>query len=445
MIFDCFTFSEELDVLEIRLRLLEDVVDYFVLAEAPFTFRGKPKRLAYAESGERFARWRAKIIPLVYPEEAASDPWQNEWRQRDFLAEGLRALAGPEDLIILSDCDEIPDPANVGRRPEVKPIVGHRQRISHGFINRIHESPWIGTRSLLRGTLESCGTLSEVRKRPESELEIVDGGWHLSSFGGVDAVQKKMRTYSHSEFDLPYFTDGRRIEVKFRSEREGRWVPLDDTFPALFRDDPRWLQYVWDRSRIVDENLATALEHAHGCFAYVPQDVSTLAVAREDADAWSSAGRERFGSRFVGVFPNVPSAAEHLEPSAWVVVDGLERESEGAFELLKSARCGVVGYVRNARSYQTFERVLGGESFPPGPAFGIREFRELLARHAWSPERSDRIQTGGVFVYFPNLPVMLYGVSLGNTLTLDRISAEDLSDFIAHGTIMTWPAKGPVR
>ena len=37
MIYDCFTFFNELDILELRLQLLYDVVDKFVLVESTKT------------------------------------------------------------------------------------------------------------------------------------------------------------------------------------------------------------------------------------------------------------------------------------------------------------------------------------------------------------------------------------------------------------------------
>ena len=44
-VIDCFPFFNELDLLEIRLNELKDVVDVFVLTEAPFTFTGREKPL----------------------------------------------------------------------------------------------------------------------------------------------------------------------------------------------------------------------------------------------------------------------------------------------------------------------------------------------------------------------------------------------------------------
>ena len=61
-IFDTFTFYNELDLLELRLNILGDVVDYFVINEATITFTGKTKPLYYFENKERFKKWEDKII-----------------------------------------------------------------------------------------------------------------------------------------------------------------------------------------------------------------------------------------------------------------------------------------------------------------------------------------------------------------------------------------------
>ena len=430
MIFDCFTFCEELDLLEIRLRLLADVVDYFVLCEAPFTFRGDPKRLAFAESGERFAQWRSKIVHLVYPGSASADPWENEWGQRDFLASGLADRASGEDLILLGDCDEIPDPKNARVRPRERLLLGHRQRRSHGYVNRVAAEPWIGTRAFLWATLPRYDSLSHVRKRPESELEVVEGGWHFGSFGGAAVTRAKMRSYSHNEFDIPYLTDPRRLEIRHASEHEGSWVPLDESFPAIFRE-PRWSEYVWRGEAILDECRAAALEHANGCYAYVPERASAVAViADENPQAWEEAGRERFAGRFAGVFAG-SDRLPALPDDAWIVTDALD-------DRMLSRSCGIVAYANNARSFRTFESVLAGQPFPNGPAFGAREFRARLESAGRSPERVDRLFRGGVFVRLEKVPEVLYEVVLGTVLRIDVITRDELADFLATALILRW-------
>ena len=61
-IFDVFTFYNELDLLELRMNILGDSVDYFVINEANITFTGKPKPLYFAENRKRFKKWEDKII-----------------------------------------------------------------------------------------------------------------------------------------------------------------------------------------------------------------------------------------------------------------------------------------------------------------------------------------------------------------------------------------------
>ena len=46
-VFDSFIFFNELELLEMRLNILKDVVDYFVLTESPFTVCVNEKHLYY--------------------------------------------------------------------------------------------------------------------------------------------------------------------------------------------------------------------------------------------------------------------------------------------------------------------------------------------------------------------------------------------------------------
>lgn len=434
MIFDCFTFSQELDLLEARLRLLEGVVDRFVLCEAPFTFRGKPKALAFAESGERFARWRDRIIPLVYPGPPDDDPWQNEWKQRDFLATALAGCA-PEDLILLSDCDEIPDPRNVGVAPRTKLVLGHRQRMSTGYVNRINPEPWIGTRSILYRSLARYPNLRSLRFLQTQDMDIVEGGWHFSSFGGAEVMRAKMTSYAHSEFDMPYYTDLRRLEVKYASEREGRYVPLDDSFPALFREDPRWSKYVWRAPEFVDPDLTAGLEHAHGCFGYVPDNAAEVVViATENTLTWERAGIERFGMAFHGVVQRTTDFSSRKH-GTWIVIDGLERENVTDLQMLRDDGCAIVGYARNSRSFRVFEHILNGGAFPPGPVLGIRELRH----HIDTADSVDRIRTDGVYVPWQELPAHeIRGVVLGRNFRFDSVSRDELDDFLYHAVVLTY-------
>ena len=106
-IYDCFTFYNELDLLELRLTELYDFVDHFVLVEADTTYTSVPKPFYYEENKQRYARWADKIIHIKVTDMPHSpDAWVNDIFQRNQIARGI-ADAAPEDLIMICDLDEI--------------------------------------------------------------------------------------------------------------------------------------------------------------------------------------------------------------------------------------------------------------------------------------------------------------------------------------------------
>jgi len=430
MIVDCFTFFDELDLLELRLETLDAVVDRFVLCEAPFTFRGKPKPLAFAQARDRFARWRDRIVPLVYSQPASSNPWINEWGQRDYLSAGLAGLAG-DDLVLIGDCDEIPDPANVARRPSPGRILAHRQRYSAGYVNRVAPEPWIGTRAIALRDIARYATLSEVRKQPREALEYVDGGWHFTSLGGPVTQARKFRSASHAEVDLPYFYDLRKLEVTFAAETGGRKIPIDASFPEPIRNAARWERYVWNGPSLSDPAQVEALEHAHGLFAYVPDAAAGVAVVSTEPASWEAAGRERFGARWTGVSAGLP--ADGVRPP-WVVLDGLERFGAGMLTALRARGANVVAFGRNARSFTVFRDLLAGGGFPAGSALGLAEYQAWLASVAYTVEQTDYLRTDDVFVAWPSMPEVMYGVTVG-PFGIGEIARETLRAFLSDAFI----------
>ena len=114
MIFDCFTFFNELEILAIRLNEMSPVVDRFVLVEAKRTYQGQPKPLYYNDNKYLFKQYQKKLIHIVtdfpdnipnyYPKKSAA--WRREYFQRDQIALGLKS-AKKNDLVIVADVDEI--------------------------------------------------------------------------------------------------------------------------------------------------------------------------------------------------------------------------------------------------------------------------------------------------------------------------------------------------
>jgi len=107
-IYDCFTFFNELDLLEIRLNELNEVVDYFVIVEANKTQTGKDKEYYFEKSKSRFKRFEEKIIHLKINMPPTKNFWVMENYQRDCILKGLKNCKD-EDIILISDLDEIPN------------------------------------------------------------------------------------------------------------------------------------------------------------------------------------------------------------------------------------------------------------------------------------------------------------------------------------------------
>ena len=436
MIFDCFTFFDELDLLEVRLRTLENVVDRFVLCEAPFTFRGAPKPLYFSEARQRFARWNDKISLLVYDGAVNADPWENEWGQRDFLIRGLEG-ADAGDLVMLSDCDEIPDPRNVTRRPSTKPVLGHRQTYALGYVNRLSPDTWIGTRSVEARNLPSDG-LRKLRMVAEGDMDVIDGGWHFSHLGGSEVVERKMKSFSHSEFDLPYYTDRRRLQTEFGSNLNANFVPVDERFPAVLHENGPWERFIWKGPVITDADESRARQHVHGCFAYVPDDAAHVIAVTDAAELslWEEIGRERFGSRFAGA---IESLSPPFETNSWVVLDGFERADGRTLASIAQDALGVVAFLRNARSVVRFDDLLVGGTFPNGHAIGVGDLLTWAGSAGRRVGNVDRLQAPSIYAPWTQMTENLVNVTVGRWLSFTAISRDALADFFAQAFVVRLP------
>jgi len=110
-IYDCFTFYNELDLLEIRLNELDSVVDYFVIVEATKTQTGIDKPLYFDINKDRYTKFKHKIIHIIVrdmPDITKNSAWVLENHQRNQIIKGLNNC-NLDDIIIISDLDEIPN------------------------------------------------------------------------------------------------------------------------------------------------------------------------------------------------------------------------------------------------------------------------------------------------------------------------------------------------
>lgn len=111
-IYDCFTFFDELDILDFRLNLLDKYVDYFVISELGVTYRGEKTTPIFLKNKERFKKFEDKIIYVTsdyVPKDKGNGDWSIEFWQRNCIAKGLNNCR-PDDIVMISDVDEIPNP-----------------------------------------------------------------------------------------------------------------------------------------------------------------------------------------------------------------------------------------------------------------------------------------------------------------------------------------------
>lgn len=199
-VFDAFPFFNELEMLELRLNVLDAVVDRFVLVESTVTYSGLPKPLWFADHRSRFERWHNRIEHVVVDDTPDTGEWRwgREHHQRDAIARGLGS-ARCDDIVIVSDVDEIPDPEAVAERRR----GGYHQEFFLYYLNTRHmNEDWIGSVGLYAFQLAAQGAQA-VRDRRHGFERIERGGWHFSYAMSPERIRTKLNAFSHAEYDTP--------------------------------------------------------------------------------------------------------------------------------------------------------------------------------------------------------------------------------------------------
>lgn len=266
MIYDCFSFFNELDILEIRLNILDGIVDKFVLVEATKTHSGKEKPLYYKDNIERFSKFKDKIIHIIVDEfPDINTSWEYENYQRNCIAKGL-ADAKENDIILISDVDEIPNPDAVRNNINNDEIKIFEQNMYFYYLNYldIKEPIWkSGTRMLTYKQFQNglndidfqyCeyfveklnkGTTATKIRMYKDGLYIKNGGWHFSYLGGTKAIINKITAFAHQEFNNEQFKQENELIQKIydgkdlynRNEHLYRAVKLNPTYPKYILDN----------------------------------------------------------------------------------------------------------------------------------------------------------------------------------------------------------------
>ncbi len=234
-IFDCFMYYDENLILDLRLNLLNEYIDEFIIVESIYTHSGEPRKLLFDINNYSKFKKKIKYIVLddlpkdlfsINKEDAENiknskyilNAAKRENFQRNAILQGLIS-ASPDDLIIISDVDEIPNlENNILNKIKKKIILFEQQFFYYKFNLKLDNFHWHGSRACKKKYLISPQWLRNIKGKPYpfwrldtlfsknkyQNIKIIpNGGWHFSNIKTPAEIEKKMRTYlHHREYDL---------------------------------------------------------------------------------------------------------------------------------------------------------------------------------------------------------------------------------------------------
>ena len=233
-IYDCFTFFNELELLELRLASLYDVVDKFIIVEADKTHANVPEPFNFYEHAQDYKKYFPKINYIMdtsVVEYKGAGDWSIENNQRNNIAKGLNEVnAEPDDLVMIGDVDEIPDPEivktirqtftdptkfvdfiafydttpytknqlvpfhsgmRINKFLDLSP-VSFKQNFHSYYLDWVNRDlQWTGT---VIGKFKHMTTPQDFRNDRNTLPRILNGGWHFSSMGGIEKFWQKVRS-----------------------------------------------------------------------------------------------------------------------------------------------------------------------------------------------------------------------------------------------------------
>jgi len=263
MVYDCIPFFNELDILNLRLHVLSPLVDKFIIEESTVTFSGEPKELCFEKNKELFQEFLPKIEYIVVDNSPADATTHERDRfQKNALEKGLKD-AGDEDVIILSDVDEIPNPKVLEKliaKFDPDKVYHLAQRMFYCYLNMeevsgnllsitgefpdVERRMWLGTKVFSKRSIPSDGIimLREASITAPNAVRVADGGWHFGYMGSrhESDVSKRIGTKvvaaAHQEYNKQDILAEARDRLLLGQDMFGRnakfeRVEIDESYP----------------------------------------------------------------------------------------------------------------------------------------------------------------------------------------------------------------------
>ncbi|MDC3127812.1 hypothetical protein OA498_04045 [Candidatus Pelagibacter bacterium] len=228
-IYDCFMYYDEDLLLDLRLNTLNKYVKKFVISEATYTHNGDKKKLKFDFSN--FQKFKDKIKYIVVDEKPPSilelkegehedkrgeklilNGMARDYYQREKLNEGIKD-AEYNDLVLISDLDEIPNLENLNFSEIKNQIYVFEQKIFYYKLNLYYDKfKWFGTKATKKKNFISPQWLRNIKaknypswrpdvlfsKKKYANLKFIDnGGWHFTCLKTPEELEKKLLNFAH--------------------------------------------------------------------------------------------------------------------------------------------------------------------------------------------------------------------------------------------------------
>ena len=263
-IYDCFQFFNEENVLDLRFNILDEFVDFFVIAESATDHQGHDKKLNF--DIEKFKKFKKKIIHVIIEDTLDSIKkthiGQNslvERHQRNSIIRGLKNCSD-NDLVIISDVDEIPDlnKLNLFNKKSRYAVFAQKKFDYKLNLLNVTEGEWLGSKICLKKDLKSPQWLRDLKFKKYPfwridkirDLQIIkDGGWHFSYLQSPKNLLKKISSFSHGERNKPEFANEESIVEKIKMQKNifdlgfsYKKIDIDHTYPKYIIDNKEKLK-----------------------------------------------------------------------------------------------------------------------------------------------------------------------------------------------------------
>ncbi len=252
--FDVFPFNGEFALLDLKLAAMGDWVDAFVLVESDRTFTDNPKPLYFEEAKRRYGRFADKIIHVIAdaPPPFVASTWAREYHQRDQGVRGLSGLCAPDDLVLISDVDEVVDPAVLEGFHDAFATIGmrtFRYFLNYELVGADRQERKVG---VVEARMLQATGLSDLRVGMwrYCKRRLQNGGWHFSFALTPEDIQLKVESYSHEEHQpgpaALYMRLMQQIRAGYREPGFAR-APIDSSFPRVLQTRPdAFAQFILD-------------------------------------------------------------------------------------------------------------------------------------------------------------------------------------------------------